>query len=468
MAGDRPRLNRVAYEYLKEAVHRHCRENGEQNVVRPMILKRIERSRLQTGAPLTYGELKSMTNELIGFDDAVLRKTAKLNGKRDKSQSARSKKQDTAGTSQETGKGRRWSLLPWILLGSAGFVGAVWVANLPFPPVRTTVARVAPIVLLPSFMSMDHHYRGAIAAVEQADQLVNNATSAADIELGAQKVDDAQGHLDQLPVWFLGYYPRAYCTFVGCQWRFTFDEFEAARKLVARTEAVVFQERNAQTQLQEGVKAAEAGKAAAIAATDMPTRQQAIAQWQAGIDQLKEVPPKTLAYQQLGPKLEAYTRDLKATAETAGSVQVVGDKLAIAKQYAWEAAKAAQNGPHPPETWERIIDLRRSAVARLKQIQPTDANYRDSQLKMVEYERDLGIAQKQQTLETQSARALKRAKTAIAQWQTRAVRNSADPSLLGSLTQIMNTLDEVQPGTSSSQEAQQLRQRAEAHLKSLQ
>ncbi len=72
---------------------------------------------------------------------------------------------------------------------------------------------------------MDHHYRGALAAVEQADQLINKATANTDIERGAQKVAEAQQHLDSLPVWFLGYYPQMYCGFVGCGWKFTLDEF---------------------------------------------------------------------------------------------------------------------------------------------------------------------------------------------------------------------------------------------------
>ncbi|MBC6477843.1 MAG: hypothetical protein GDA56_08670 [Hormoscilla sp. GM7CHS1pb] len=74
------------------------------------------------------------------------------------------------------------------------------------------MARTAPILLFPSYMSMDRNYRGAIASIEQVDQLVNKATSAADFELGVQKIKQAQAHLDALPVWFLGYYPQRYCT----------------------------------------------------------------------------------------------------------------------------------------------------------------------------------------------------------------------------------------------------------------
>ena len=59
---------------------------------------------------------------------------------------------------------------------------------------------------------MDRDYRQAIALVEQADQLVNQATSLADINLGQEKVNQAQKHLDALPVWFLGYEPQMFRT----------------------------------------------------------------------------------------------------------------------------------------------------------------------------------------------------------------------------------------------------------------
>ncbi|MGF1459518.1 MAG: hypothetical protein ACFBSG_10880 [Leptolyngbyaceae cyanobacterium] len=49
--------------------------------------------------------------------------------------------------------------------------------------IRWPVAKTLPIVLLPSYFSMDHHYRQAIANVTQADQLINQATSAQDIAL---------------------------------------------------------------------------------------------------------------------------------------------------------------------------------------------------------------------------------------------------------------------------------------------
>lgn len=61
-----------------------------------------------------------------------------------------------------------------ILLGIP--VGVVWVANLPYPVIRRPVAQKTPILLLPSYMDMDSHYRQAIASVEQAQQLIEKPT----------------------------------------------------------------------------------------------------------------------------------------------------------------------------------------------------------------------------------------------------------------------------------------------------
>jgi hypothetical protein len=49
--------------------------------------------------------------------------------------------------------------------------------------------------------------------------------------LGGEKVKLARENLDALPVWFLGYEPVFYCSLFGCSWKFTFDEFQAARAI---------------------------------------------------------------------------------------------------------------------------------------------------------------------------------------------------------------------------------------------
>ena len=280
------RLNNRAYELLKAEVNRLVKDPLE-TVRRDIVLRRLNKLRIQDGHPLTYAELKAEVEDMFPeFDDRVLRRAAKAN--------------------QGSGK------LKWVgltVLGTAIAAGGIWVLNLPYPMIRWPVARTLPIVLLPSYISMDHNYRQAISLVEQADQLVNQATSAQDIDLGSDKAMQAQKHLDQLPVWFLGYYPRTYCTWSSCTWRFTYDEFETARKDIGRMQAIVFQEQNALELLESGTAAVNIAQAQYQSAATTQDKLQAVADWQTGMDRLNEIPPETLAGRMGQTKLTAYERD---------------------------------------------------------------------------------------------------------------------------------------------------------------
>ena len=123
---------------------------------------------------------------------------------------------------------------------------------------------------------MDRNYRSAIALVEQADQLVNRATSKADLELRREKVNRAQKHLDALPVWFLGYEPQMYRTFFSFGWKFTFDEFEAARTKIGRMDAIIFQEINAIDKLTQAQQEIQQAKQNYQQAKDVAGKQKAM------------------------------------------------------------------------------------------------------------------------------------------------------------------------------------------------
>ncbi|RMG14074.1 MAG: hypothetical protein D6728_03510, partial [Cyanobacteria bacterium J055] len=217
---------------------------------------------------------------------------------------------------------------------------------LPYPHIRRPVARVAPILLLPSFMQMDSHYREAIALTEQADQLVNQATSAADFQLGTEKVQQAQEHLDALPVWFLGYEPRAYCSLMGCSWRFTLDEFQAARQSIARMEAKLFQEQNALTLLEEVNAELSSAKGQYLAA-NATEQTPAIAAWQTAIDRLGQIPAETLAGKTAQTQLTSAQRDFQDMTGTMSASQRSSNAVEAAKLFALQAANASQNPPHP-------------------------------------------------------------------------------------------------------------------------
>lgn len=251
------RLNDRAFQILSAEVHKCSSADIAGRVQREIALKRLEKLRSAQGEPATLEELREQLSDIFSnFSEKVLKAAARAN----RPSAALSKIKWTAG----------------ITLGAVGFM---WIVNLPYPMIRWPVARTAPILLLPSYISMDHHYRRAIARVEQADQLINRATSPADFVLGEQRVKEAQGHLDALPVWFLGYWPQ-YTFWLG--WQFTLDEFKAARANVGRMEAKLFQEKNAQTQLNQAEQilntAQQQYKQAQIAAA----REQALTSWLAG------------------------------------------------------------------------------------------------------------------------------------------------------------------------------------------
>jgi hypothetical protein len=317
---------------------------------------------------------------------------------------------------------------------------------------------------------MDQTYRGTIAIVEQADQLSSSSTSAADIELGAQTVSEAQAHLDQLPVWFLGYEPLGYCHWFGCAWRFTVDEFETARQRIGRMEAVVFQEQNALTQLQQAEASLQQAQQQHQLATDTNQQQNAIATWQAALDQLVTIPPQTFAGRQTAQQLPAYQRNFIAATGTAAEQQTKNTFIAAAKSYASQAAQLSQNPPHTVSEWENMAKLWQSAIAQLREVPPENPGYVEAQQLLAQYQTNLGIIQAKQQEEAEAITYLARAEQEIEYLLASA---SNDPERLNlnqtasSLQAIVNDLDRVKPQTTAYVKAQELRTYANQRLQKL-
>lgn len=445
------RLNDRAYQQLKVALETHCRRKGISGSRRDLALLRLEKLRRSAGPPANYRDMRAMVDDILpDFDDGTLRSAAKAN--------------------QSPQAARAASILGWgtggaialVLVGSVGFVA---LANTPFPPVRRFVADKAPILLMPSFFQMDAAYRGAIAAVEQADQLVDKATTAEDLALGRTKVAEAQRHLDRLPVWALGYEPQRICSlWGGCRFRFTFDEFEDARKWIARLDARLFQEDNAQKAYLEAEAAAQKAKQQHRTTSHGPEGTAAIAAWQAAIDALRTIPPETLAGKQAIATVKTHERDFQAAAGYALGNEKVGTAIAAAKEYAIRAAIATQNPPHSADVWQRSVGLWENAIAELERVKPDDPDYVGSRRLLAEYIDNLSQIQGRLQAENNAVQALEQAKTLIARWRSRAAADNMDPSLMGDLQEIINQLDQVKPGTSATEEAEELRKFAQAKL----
>ncbi|MBR8833576.1 MAG: hypothetical protein DSM106950_05920 [Stigonema ocellatum SAG 48.90 = DSM 106950] len=357
-----------------------------------------------------------------------------------------------------------FSQIKWTFMLLTSAAGMFWVVNLPYPMIRKPIAKTAPILLLPSFISMDHNYRGAINSLEQADQLVNKATSSSDVERGGEKVKEAQKNLDNLPVWFLGYYPQSYCSLFGCTWKFTLDEFEDARRRVARMDAKVFQEKNALGLLTQGEQALNTAKQQYEQTKNTQDNQKAIASMQAAMDSLEQIPKETLAGKMAQTKLAAYKRDFGNLTSSAASNNQTSTLIEAAKLFGLQAAQASQNPPHTASEWGQIETLWLQAIVRLEKIQVADTNYLEAQKLLVTYQANSGIAQTRRTAESTSQEILKQANQQIQ--RLIAYPPSNPQQLKGEIQGIINQLKTVQPGTTAYTEAQQLLLSAQNKLKS--
>ena len=427
-----------AFDILRAEVDKCAAPDGiAGNVYRSMVIKRLEKMRSQNGTFASIDEIRdTFKDEFPNFSEKALKEAVKAN--------------------------KAPGLFDKIIF-AGGFLGAgagiIWLLNLPFPMIRWPVAKTMPILLLPSFISMDHNYRQAIALVEQSDQLVNKATAAADFDLGETKAKQAQKHLDALPVWFLGYYPETYCSFFGCTWRFTLDEFQAARKNVGRMDAQIFQQKNAFTQLSQVEQALTTAKQEYQQAKNAADRQKASINWQSAIDKLNQIPAETLAGETAKKKLQAAERDFQAMGGVAtGSVRA-DNLIEAAKEFALSAAVASQKPPHPAAQWEQIAGLWEEGINRLKMVPVDNPGYLDAQTKLAQYQKNLGIAQIRLQAEKDSGTVLQEAKSLFANLQ-KDVNSQNSGNSLSQLQEIINKLESVKPGTTVYPESQKWLQSA--------
>lgn len=354
------------------------------------------------------------------------------------------------------------------ILGTAGLI---WLVNLPYPMIRRPVAKVAPILLLPSYLSMDYNYREAIANVEQSDQLIIKATSNADIQLGAEKTQLAQENLNALPVWFLGYEPQKVCSFFSCSWQFTIDEFEAARRKIGRMEAKVFQEQNALTELDKAEATIQQSKQAYPAATDPATQKTIVNSWQTGLDQISQIPQETFAGKQAQTKLVAYQRDFQEVVGVVSDTQQTNTMISVAKQFAIQAVKMCENPPYKVNFWEKCQNLWQEAISKVEQIPQNNIGYLEAQTLLANYQGNLATIEIRKENEDKSTQIFQETQRKIDSLIASTPSNPQDLNVnktKAELQSIINDLKQVEAGTTVYSQAQDLLKNAHNKFKELQ
>ncbi|MFQ4141338.1 hypothetical protein [Chlorogloeopsis sp. ULAP02] len=232
------------------------------------------------------------------------------------------------------------------------------------------------------------------------------------------------------------------------------DEFEDARRRVARMDAKVFQEKNAFTLLIEAENVLGVAKQQYEQAKNAQEQKKAIASMQAALDTLEQIPRETLAGKTAQVKLSAYERDFgKVTNNITGNRQTES-LIEAAKVFALKAAQVLQNPPHLGQKWQQAEKLWLEAIERLQKIQVGEPLYLEAQKLLAAYQSNLGIVQSRKQAETESTQALNKANEQIQRLVAYPPtdRNQFKGELMG----IINELKTVKPGTSAYAEAQQL------------
>ncbi len=426
------RLNDSAFKILRSELL-NCGSNDDiGRKERQVVAKRFEKLRREKGSPATFEELLLLVVDVFpDFSEKAIRKAAKAN--------------------QPPGI---FSDLKWVAIVVASIGGAICLVNLPLPMIRKPIAQKAPFLLLPSYIGMDNNYREAINAIKQADRLIDKATSLEDINQGGEKLKQAQRSLDNLPNQLLGYYPQAYCGLFECTWEFTVDEFETARRQVARIDAKAFEEKNAFESLSQAEETLQAAKQQYESAKNTGDKQKAIAQMQTAMITLQQIPRESLAGKKALTIIAVFKPDLTKIIAKQGKSGVSGNLIEAAKVFAIQAAQAAQNPPHPTYKWEQIEKLWLEAIKRLQKIEVTNPNYLEAQKLLAKYQSNQGIIQTRLQAERESQKILNQAEAQI----ERFIANP--PSELNQykakLQTIISKLKTVQSGTTSYPRAKEL------------
>ncbi|MBD2577752.1 hypothetical protein [Oscillatoria sp. FACHB-1406] len=354
-----------------------------------------------------------------------------------------------------------------VLLGLP--VGLIWVANLPYPVIRRPVAQKAPLLLLPSYASIDRNYREGIINLETAEQLLQNTTSAADIALGKEKLAAAKQNFDAIPLWFVeDWSDYDYWWYRSRFDRFAFNQYRAQ---IGQLEAIAFQEGNAQTSLSGIEGGINAAKQRYAQATTPEAKQAAIASWKAAIDHLEQISGQTNAGETARKKFATYSREFEDIMASASRSDRVTTAVAAAKKYAWQAASASQNPPHNVAQWQQVETFWQEAIDQLKPITPDEGSgYVETQDLIAQYTANLEQVKIRRLAEEASSEALESAQRKIESLLASTPNDSTQVNWTGTaaqLQEIIRELEKVDNGTMAYAKAQELLKFAKARLQSI-
>jgi hypothetical protein len=352
-------------------------------------------------------------------------------------------------------------------------IGIIYVVNLPYPVIRQPVAKVAPLLLLPSNMAIDTNFKQGQSSVEQARQLIEVPTSPADLDRGEIKLKEGKTALDAIPLWYIADwadYSRGYYGW-GYDWRFTPAGLQAARIKAGQLEAKVFQEKNAQIALTGAEQEITMAKTVFQQAAKPTDKKIAIQNWQAAIDRLAQIPPQTMAGRRAQQLIGTSTRDLKEVGGLAAGNEKSLSLISAAEGFAKKAAESGRNPPHPSARWNEIATMWQEAIKRLESIPANDVQgYAEAQRQLAEYRSNLSEVLVRLQNEQEAVQALDRANRNLADLWASLPKDGKDLNrnqTMGRFLAIRTELDKVKSGTTVYLPAQEIKIQVQNQLRLL-
>ncbi|WP_017292457.1 hypothetical protein [Geminocystis herdmanii] len=339
-------------------------------------------------------------------------------------------------------------------------IGIVYILNLPYPAIRRPVSEKAPLLLLPSQISTEYHFKKSVNLVEQSEQLIDNATSIDDILLGEQKLQEAKNSLNKIPLNFRSDLFGGHSGRYGYGWSYSPMDYQDMRGKVGNLEAKVFQEKNAQTLLQQAESALNQAK---NDYQNKNNQEGAIAQWQQAINQLKEIPSTTFAGQKAEVKVNNYIAELEKIAGIQSNTDKFNTFIVSAQQFSAKAVQLGENPPHSLEKWTEIEGFWAMAIEELQQVSSEDGQgYIKARQLIAEYKGNLAEIKLRKTEEENALNSLN-----LAQDKIQILIQNPPTDINNGIAQIqdiINQLNKVKNGTTVYSEAQTLKSFAQNKL----